>query len=296
MSIWSTLMMMSHMAREPFHRHALPRVPEPDLVMDAPAQVQAYAASGDLEGPLAPIHLLLAVHASVAMPPGGVVLDMACGPCNQLARIARLHPGTRFIGLDASPGMLSQAEASLREAALGNVTLRQGDMRALAGLADASVDAVMCTMSLHHLADTRALQQAMRSAARVLKPGGGVYLADFGRLRRLATIRFLVQDRQAEQSPQFTADFFNSMRAAFSVDELADAAQALGSSWQIVQTALAPFMVLLRRPLHGQPDAAAMARAREQFRALSASHRGDFKALANWFAASGLPLPAGVLP
>jgi len=290
-SAWSTLRMMTHMALDGLSRQTLPRVPEPECVMVDPSQVRAYADSGEANGPLAPIQLFLAVHASVAMPQTGVVLDMACGPCTQLVQVARLNPGVQFVGVDASAGMLAQAERAVREAGLDNITLLSGDMCELRGLADASVDAVMCTMSLHHLPDTAALQAALRSAARVLKPGGGVYLADFGRLRRQATVDFLVHDRQAEQTEQFTQDFLNSMRAAFSVGELGRAVAELGGSVQTCQTALAPFMVLFRRPLRAQPDAATVRAARARFAALARHHQRDFMALSNWFAASGLPLP-----
>lgn len=294
MSAWSTLRMMTHMALDGLSRQSLPRVPEGELVMAGTVQVDAYAASGDAAGPLAPIQLFLAVHAGVAMPAEGVVLDMACGPCTQLIRVARLHPHVHFIGMDASAGMLAQAALAIRAAGVDNITLQSGDMCTLAFLADASVDAVMCTMSLHHLADTEALQATLRAAARVLKPGGGVYLADFGRLRRMATIDFLVHDREAEQSPQFTADFLSSMRAAFSVAELRAAVSALGASVALHQTALAPFILLFQRALQAQPDAVTIREAQAQFRALAAHHQSDFKALSNWFSASGLPLPYAI--
>lgn len=287
----SGLAMMAHMLLERFSRHELTRVPEPDLLMDDPRQVDAFAESGDDDGPLAPIYLFLALHAGAAIRPGGVVLDLACGPGNQLIQLARLHPDAHFIGVDMAPNMLAQAERKLQREGLRNVSLREGDVRDLSALPDASVDTVTCTLSLHHLPDVVQLRGAMRAMRRVLQPGGGVYFADFGRLRRPATLRYMVQDRQSEQSPQFTADFMNSMRAAFSVQELSSAVQVLGTDVQRHQTALAPFMVLFRRAVSATPHSATMQVARARFQALSDSHQRDVRALSNWFSANGLPLP-----
>ncbi len=291
----SALAMMMHMLMERLTPGDRPRVPEPDLVMDAPEQVAAFAHSGDRDGPLAPIYLYLATQAASAIPKGGRVLDLACGPCNQLAVLAALHPDTDFVGLDLSATMLEQARTTLERAKLRNVTLVQGDMRTLSGFADQSFDGVFSTLSLHHLPTPADLAQTGHSVARVLRPGAGVYLADFGRLKRQATLRFLVQDRENEQTPLFTQDFMNSLQAAFSLSELRQVIQpltTLGAQVQVHTTALAPFMVIMRRAVSTPSSDGAWAQAtKAAFAALSDSHQRDVLALANWFQAGGLPLP-----
>lgn len=291
----SALVMMMHMLLERLTPGDRPRVPEPDLVMDAPEQVQAFASSGDRDGPLAPIYLYLATQAASAIPQGGRVLDLACGPCNQLAVLAALHPDTEFVGLDLSATMLEQAHATLERAKLRNVTLVQGDMRTLAGFDDQSFDGVFSTLSLHHLPTPADLAQTGRSVARVLREGAGVYLADFGRLKRQATLEFLVRDRENEQTPLFTLDFMNSLKAAFSLGELRQVIgplMAAGPHVQVHTTALAPFMVIMHRAVASPSSGGAWAHAtRAAFAALSDSHQRDVLALANWFQAGGLPLP-----
>lgn len=293
----SALVMMMHMLLERLTPGDRPRVPEPNLVMDAPEQVQAFASSGDRDGPLAPIYLYLAIQAARTIPQGGRVLDLACGPCNQLAVLASLHPGTEFVGLDLSTTMLARAHVTLERAGLRNVTLVQGDMRTLADFADHSFDGVFSTLSLHHLPTPADLDQTGRSVARVLRPGAGVYLADFGRLKRQATLDFMVHDRESEQTPLFTLDYMNSLKAAFSLAELRHAIgplTATGPSLQVHTTALAPFMVVMHRAAAAASSSSsdAWARAtRGAFAALSDSHQRDVLALANWFQAGGLPLP-----
>ena len=291
----SALVMVMHMFMECLTPGDRPRVPEPDLVMAAPEQVQAFANSGDHHGPLAPIYLYLAIQATSTIPVGGRVLDLACGPCNQLAVLASLRPDTEFVGVDLSAAMLAQARATIERAHLRNVTLVQGDMRTLAGLPDQSFDGVFSTLSLHHLPTPSDLATTARAVTRVLKPAGGVFLADFGRLKRPATLDFLVHDRESEQTPLFTQDYMNSLRAAFSLSELRRAFEALSTpehALQVHTTALAPFMVILRRNvLASTTDRAWRHATQAAFAGLTDSHQRDLLALANWFQAGGLPLP-----
>lgn len=283
--------MMAHMLLERLSRREQPRVPEPDLIMDDPAQVRAFADMGREDGLLAPIYLFHAVHMSPAIRPGDQVLDLACGPGNQLVQIARIHPRAQFVGVDISSNMLELAQATMQRLGTGNVRLQQEDICRLDGIADASMDCVTCTLSLHHLPDEAALEAAMRAVRRVLKPGGGLYLADFGRLKRAATQYYFAHDRVAEQTPLFTADFLNSMKAAFSVAELRRAIAVLGDDVACHQTILAPFMVIFQRMREGDVNEESQALARTLFEQLSPLYQIDFKAFSAWFQAAGLPLP-----
>lgn len=283
--------MIAHLLLERLPWRPLPRIPETQAVMDAPEQIAAFMESGRDEGMLAHVYFFHALMSLPVIRPGDTVLDLACGPANQLLHIARLHPNVHFIGLDASPGMLAQASAMLIREGIANVTLQQGDMRCLDGIAAGSIDSVLCTMSLHHLPDVRALEQTMQEVRRILKADGGVYLADFGRMKRRATQRYFAYDRAAEQSTQFTEDFFNSMRAAFSVDELSHAAKRLNLPIEQHHTALAPFMILLRSPARRMVEASLARRVRQGYRALSPLQQRDFGNLARWFRAGGLSLP-----
>ncbi len=290
----SAAAMFAHLLLERLPGRAPARVPEPCAVMADAAQVDAFCAVGGDRGVLAPIYHYHAVQAAASIRPGDRVLDLGCGPGNQLLHLARLHPGARFVGVDASRPMLRRARRTLDSGGAGGVALRRGDLTALRALPDAAFDCVTCTLSLHHLPDLDALHRAAREMSRVLRPGGGVYVADFGRLRRAATQRHFAHQRAAEQGPTFTADYFNSLRAAFSVAELDAALAALGPGVRRHQTALAPFMVVYRRGVHGADDAAALARARAALARLTPSQRRDCRALAAWFAAGGLPTPVSL--
>lgn len=95
--------------------------------------------------------------------PEGVAVDLGCGT----GRITRLlaGPTRRVVAVDRSRGMLEQARDAVPA---DDVVLVRGDARVLP-LRDGAVDAVVCSGVLHHLPHWR---DAVREAARVLRPGG----------------------------------------------------------------------------------------------------------------------------
>jgi SAM-dependent methyltransferase len=185
--------------------------------------------------------------------------------------------------------MLACAQNTLMRADVSNVELMQGDMSRLNHLEDASLDGVTCTMSLHHLPDHTALCATLREICRVLKPNGRFYLMDFGRLKLLSTQRFFADDLR--QSTQFTEDYFNSLRAAFSVEELTAAVAPLGPDVQCHVTVLAPFIVVFSSALPHPLVPPTLQRAKDAFAKLSPAQQRNFRSVANWFRCSGYPLP-----
>jgi SAM-dependent methyltransferase len=286
--------MLVHLLLERCARRLQPRTPETNTVMAAPGQVSAFAASGRDAGLLGHLYFFHAVMSLPVIRPGDVVLDLACGPANQLAHIARLHPQTRFIGIDASEAMIRIARDTLASAP--NASVQCGDITQLSDIAPHSVDGVLCTMSLHHLPDISALDRTMREIHRVLKNDGGVYLADFGRLKYATTQHYFALDRASEQSQEFTGDFWQSMRAAFSVGELRAATAALDLPLSQYSTAMADFLVIFRSASRASIDAATAARVARAYRELTRVQQRDFDNLVRWFRLGGMPLPNGINP
>lgn len=287
----SMLAMFGHMLLERFSaREPLPRVPEPELVMQSEESVAGYAGAGQARGVLAGQQFFHAVQASLCMPDAGRVLDLACGPATLLMQVASINPHCEFIGVDLSERMLAQARQGVHERALTNLAFQTADATRLDGIATGSVDAVMCTFSLHHLPDLSALQRLMREAQRVLKPGGGAYFVDFGRLKRESTQRYFINDRRAEQGEAFTLDFWHSLRAAFSQQELAEASRCLGEKLVWSQTAIAPFIVMGRHALRADWSPAQREAILQLWNStLNRSQRADARAMASWFGTHALP-------
>jgi len=100
------------------------------------------------------------------------VLDVACGTGSLLAMMARALPHARLYGVDLSPAYVEHA----RRALAGRAGLLAEDAESLP-FADGAFDAVTCVYLLHELPpDVRV--RVLREAARVLRPGGVLVLAD----------------------------------------------------------------------------------------------------------------------
>ena len=284
-------LLMMHFLLETFAQGLPARVPEPEMLMRDAAQVDAYAAQGRQHGFLAPLHLYHAIQASAFICPGDVVLDLACGPGNQLMQIARMNPAAQFIGIDASAEMLDQAQQLQACEAVDNLSFQRCLLPALEGVASHSVDAVICTMALHHLPDLAALAATFGEIKRVLKPGGCFYAVDFGRLKRVQTQRYLARQRKREWPEVFCVDYYNSLRAAFSAEELVGAARdVFGEQVELRQTHQVPLFVAV---MSGPPmpvGATQQQLARAAYQVFDAKQRADFRDIARFFWQGGYPL------
>jgi len=98
---------------------------------------------------------------------GGTAVELGCGTGGMIPLLARSFG--MVIAVDSSPEMLMRA----RRAAPG-ADLRLGMLEHVP-VGDACADAALAHMVLHHLADPR---RAFPEAARILKPGGRLVVAD----------------------------------------------------------------------------------------------------------------------
>jgi ubiquinone/menaquinone biosynthesis C-methylase UbiE len=99
-----------------------------------------------------------------------VVGDLGCGTGHVAAALAPYV--ARVVAVDRSGEMLQAARRRLREWA--NVEVKRGELESLP-IADAALDAATLLLVLHHVADPSA---ALAEAARVLKPGARLVIAD----------------------------------------------------------------------------------------------------------------------
>lgn len=232
--------------REKLTRAPMTRTPEPGLVMDDPAQVEAYSRAGEPGGAMGGFYAFSCAHMLDVIAPGSTVLDLGCGPAHHLIETARLDPDSRFIGVDLSLEMLAVARANVRGALLDNVELRQDDMSKLEGISDASVDTVISSGALHHLATLADLDRTMATIRRVLKPGGGVFLLDFCRLRSPASLHTFVDAQQGVVPDLVIRDYADSMRAAFSLADFHRSARALNGAAELYTMSPVPFLAALK--------------------------------------------------
>lgn len=233
--------------RELLGSRTLPREPEPDLVMNDTEQVAAYTEAGRIDGIMAAAYLFHSARISQVIQGCEQVLDLGCGPATQLSQVAGLNPAISFTGTDLSSEMLKQAEAHAREQNLDNVRFECCDITRLEPFDDQSFDGVISTMTLHHLPTEEHLRLCFREINRVLRPGGALYLVDFGRLKSLKSVIFFAYMNRDQQPHIFTLDFERSMRAAFLFENFQQlATDELPPSAQLFSTFRVPFLTLIK--------------------------------------------------
>lgn len=275
--------------REVIRAREFPREPEPALVMDDPEQVKAYADAGRSDGLMAAAYLFHSARISQVIQGCRDVVDLGCGPATQLCQVALLNPNIRFTGVDLSPSMLSSARAHVSEFRLDNVALAQADITSLGAFPSSSVDGVISTLALHHLPSIGHLEACFSEIARILRPGGAIYLADFGRLKSLKSVLYFAYMNAKHQPHVFSLDYERSLRAAFLADELrALAARKLPRGVHVHCTFLAPLLVAIQtEPKPLPPDL--KARLAAMRKRLPRRYRIDLDELRQFFRLGGLP-------
>ncbi len=122
--------------------------------------------------------LKTALIAQAHIQPGQNVLDMGCGTGTLTLLIKQTQPNAAVYGLDVDPQVLDIARRKAEQAG-ETIVLHQGRATCLP-YPDGSFDRVFASLMLHHLTrdDKR---RALGEAFRVLKPGGELHVADFGK-------------------------------------------------------------------------------------------------------------------
>lgn len=118
----------------------------------------------------------LAGQVLAGLPAGARVADVGAGTGTFAIGLAAAAPGAEVVAVDGDPEVLAIAEA--KDGAAG-VEWKRGLADALP-LADGSCDRVTMSLLLHHL-DADGKRAALAEARRVLRPGGGLHIADWGK-------------------------------------------------------------------------------------------------------------------
>jgi ubiquinone/menaquinone biosynthesis C-methylase UbiE len=110
------------------------------------------------------------------LPAGARIADVGAGTGTFAIGLTAATPGAEVIGIDGDPEILALARAKQGAAA---VEWKQGLADALP-LADRSCDRVAMSLLLHHL-DAGGKRAALAEAHRVLRDGGRLHIADWGK-------------------------------------------------------------------------------------------------------------------
>jgi len=199
------------------------RIPEPEL-MDEEEQARVYAAADFSEPHDRFIELFR--EAFPGFGASGFVLDLGCGPGDISMRFARAYPGCTVHGIDGAQAMLKCGQDLLDEAPdlRGRIELLHCLLPAET-LPRPTYDAVISNSLLHHLADPSVLWKTVVAAAAT---GAAVFIMDLMRPESAAEARRLTEIYMAGEPGILRRDFYNSLLAAFTPDEVRDQLEASG--------------------------------------------------------------------
>ena len=200
------------------------RIPEPELMDDA-EQAAAYAGA-DFE--LAHSRFIDLFRETFPNEPiNGEVLDLGCGPADITVRFARAYPQCTLYGMDGAEAMLEHGHRRVNREGLGErISLIRGYLPG-APLPAAAYAAVISNSLLHHLRDPAVLWETVKHCAR---SGAPLYVMDLLRPADRGEAESRVEEYAGDESPVLRHDFFNSLLAAYRLEEVADQLRAAGLS------------------------------------------------------------------
>jgi len=159
-------------------------------------------------------------------------VDIGCGPGDVMIRLARARPDLRITAIDASAPMITLARGAVMTEGLSDrIELVQGYVPGVA-LNALSFDAVLSKDLLHHVPDPSVL---WKEIARLARPGAVIYVMDLVRPSTPEEARRIVDRVAAREDPILREDFYNSLCAAFTVDELREQVAAAGLDLEVRQ-------------------------------------------------------------
>ncbi len=190
------------------------RIPEPDLMNEA-SQACAYADADFAEPHNYCIELLR--NSLPDLPQAGLALDLGCGPGDITIRFARAFPGWRADGLDGAAAMLSYGDAAVRQAGL-SARIRLVEAYLPEGNAPhKAYNLIFSNSLLHHLTDPQTLWQSIHRWAR---PGTWIFVMDLMRPDTPEIAAEFVNQYAAAEPEILRRDFYNSLLAAYSLQEV----------------------------------------------------------------------------
>ncbi|MGL4550237.1 MAG: class I SAM-dependent methyltransferase [Gemmataceae bacterium] len=196
----------------------LSRVLEPEL-MDTAAEAAGYDAMDHSAVNRAFAADFLAGYR------GGRVLDVGTGTAQIPVELCRQHPGVEVDALDAAAHMLAVARRNVERAGLaGRVSLHLAAGQRLP-FGEGAFPAVMSNSIVHHIPEPRGVLAEM---ARVLAPGGWLFVRDLLRPADRATLEGLVDQHAAGADGHQRGMFRDSLHAALTLDEVRGLVASLG--------------------------------------------------------------------
>lgn len=190
------------------------RIPEPELMSD---EVQAIAyANANFEEPHNHFISLLKDSVGQVLLGSGKAMDLGCGAADISIRFAKAFPRFQIDGLDGSAAMLEEGEKAITTANLNHrINLIQDNLQETT-LVKQKYDLIFSNSLLHHLHKPILLWNCIKNA----KGNPSVFIMDLMRPENDDEVSRMVDEYAGNEPEVLKRDFYNSLKAAFTVDEV----------------------------------------------------------------------------
>lgn len=224
------------------------RVIEPELMND-PEQAAVYAGR-DLDNAYRLFVYCFRKYFPGLMPEGAI-LDLGCGPAAIPLHLARLFPQCEIHGVDGAPCMLAFGrQAVLREGLEHQVHLFHGSLPHRLPVPRSRYEVIISNSFLHHLADPMILWDAIHEYG---LPNAAILIVDLLRPTSDKQARMVVDRYMPDAPPLLRRDMMHSLRAAFTLDEVASQLREAGLDGSLCLTMATPFQFAVYGNLTGDP-------------------------------------------
>ena len=189
------------------------RALEPEL-MDDPEQALAYARADFEEENQGFVDRFVEFYPEFM---AGHALDLGCGPADIPIRLTRRLPECRITGVDGSAPMITIGLEAIRATGLADrISLRCA--RFQDAVLPERADAVISNSLLHHVPNPLQFWYAVKKLA---LPGAVVLVMDLLRPESSEAAQAIVDKYAADEPAILRRDFFNSLLASFTEDDVA---------------------------------------------------------------------------
>ena len=191
----------------------MPRVLEPEL-MDDPEQALVYARADFEQENQGFVDRFREYFPEFTE---GHILDLGCGPGDIPVRFAQALPSCHITGVDASGPMIGLAVETVKRAGLADRITFRCERFQTVSLGD-SADTGVSNSLLHHVPNPLQFWYRLRQ---LVKPDSPVLVMDLLRPDSPEEAQSIVDRNAAKEPEMLRRDFYNSLLAAFTEDEVA---------------------------------------------------------------------------
>ena len=192
------------------------RIPEPEL-MDDPIQAAAYAAADFTEPHNMFVEKFREIFPRIKVT--GKVLDLGCGPADVSIRFARAYPQCRIDGVDGAMAMLQEGTQRLKRENLNDrICLIQGMIPNIE-VPEKQYSVIISNSLLHHLHDPVVLWRCIKNYSPQCT---AIFVMDLMRPQTTQEAKELVNTYSGAEPLILKQDFYNSLCAAFTLEEVQD--------------------------------------------------------------------------